>query len=385
MTQSFFELLQIAVGNRDKLTRSLSADEWVSLYNMAKTQALVGIGFAGVSKLTQEQIPPTDLLSRWFFEASRIQEKNARLSAECADVCKQLEHDGFDCVVLKGQGNLDAYGGGLAPYRTPGDIDVWIRPKGEMEFAVSSGRTDAHYETYNGREAVVEYARMQARATGLSEKLLIRYHHVDMPWSCNADVEAHFVPMYLNNPRLNRRLQRFFEKQGEPVINSQGFPVPSASFNAIYQLTHIYKHLFEEGIGLRQLLDYYFVLKKLAECPGQDVETMRVLKSLHLDKLAAAVMYVLQTVFAMPDEYLICEPDEKEGRWLLNEIMEAGNFGKYDKRKGDLTNESSFHKFIRKTKHSLSLVKHYPHEALWEPGFRLYHFFWRKLRLWRFQ
>lgn len=74
-------------------------------------------------------------------------------------------------------------------------------------------------------------------------------------------------------------------------------------------------------------------------------------------------MYVLQTVFAMPSEYMICAPDEKRGKHLLDEIMMAGNFGKYDPRKGDLSHESSAHKFLRKTKRNLLLAKYYPHEA----------------------
>ena len=95
-------------------------------------------------------------------------------------------------------------------------------------------------------------------------------------------------------------------------------------------------------------------------------------------------MYVLQTVFSMPDEYLICKPNEEEGKFLLSEIMQAGNFGKYDARKGDLTNESSYHKYIRKSFHNIKLVSQYPHEALWEPLFRLYHWVWRKCELWKF-
>lgn len=49
------------------------------------------------------------------------------------------------------------------------------------------------------------------------------------------------------------------------VILPDGFgeiTVPTLSFNVIYILSHLYRHVFTEGIGLRQLLDYYFVIEK---------------------------------------------------------------------------------------------------------------------------
>ena len=36
--------------------------------------------------------------------------------------------------------------------------------------------------------------------------------------------------------------------------------VPTTAFNTIYQLCHLYHHFFDEGIGMRQIIDYYFVV-----------------------------------------------------------------------------------------------------------------------------
>ena len=168
-------------------------------------------------------------------------------------------------------------------------------------------------------------------------------------------------------------------------------------------MTHIYRHLFDEGVGLRQLLDYYFVLRALhieqgsladrtqsmtqwAEGMGMSVrsnaEILHTLSCFGMKRFASAVMYVLQTVFAMPNEYFISQPNEKEGKFLLNEIMQAGNFGKYDDRikHGGTKSQHAW----EKTKHNLRLLTHYPEEVLWEPFFRVYHWLWRKLELWRF-
>lgn len=406
----FFELLCVAIGTRKTISISPSAEQWMELFALSKKQALVAVAFTGVAKLRSENILnlPEVVYLKWLGLTAKIAQRNRILNEECSKVCKDLVHDGFKTVVLKGQSNLEYYPEELRECRTPGDIDVWVRPFEGIDIAVSSG-DGAEYVRYYGKAAVVEYARMCARVKGVSEDLTIRYHHVDMPVSSGNEVEAHFMPMYLNNPFLNRSLQEFFEDRGEPIdgrlADGQTIPVGTVSFNAVYQLTHIYKHLFEEGIGLRQLLDYYFVLRtlhieqgSLADCTPSmaqwaegmgisvmsNTEIQHVLNRCGLMGLAGAVMYVLREVFAMPSEYMICQPDEKRGKHLLDEIMLAGNFGKYDPRKGDLSNESSLHKFLRKTNRNLKLAKYYPHEALWEPFFRVYHWIWRKFELWRY-
>jgi hypothetical protein len=214
------------------------------------------------------------------------------------------------------------------------------------------------------------------------------------------DIEVHFTPSWMNSPVTNRRLQRFFmgdrlkvKGDGLEVIGhlegntthytlnaKQAYtelPVPSLAFNRVYILVHIYRHLFAEGIGLRQLLDYYFVL-----CQGfteeEREETMRVLRSLKMGRFASAVMWVLQAVYGMDDRYLLVAPDEREGVFLLVEIMLAGNFGQYDERLQHEQGESALRWGWRKVVRNFRFVRSYPSEVLWSPLFKLWHYFWRK-------
>ena len=120
-------------------------------------------------------------------------------------------------------------------------------------------------------------------------------------------------------------------------------------------------------------------------------EVMAVLRSFGMGKFAGAVMYVLQEVFAMPtrklinDErlmindcpWLLCEPNEKEGKKLLEEIMKGGNFGQYDERGKELKNGGMIKHGLWKLKRVMRLVSSYPEEALWEPVFRVWHLGWR--------
>lgn len=380
MIKIFFEILQLAIGNKKELTHLLKPEEWVSLYHTCEKQSLLGISFAGITRLPKEQRPPMQIFAQWIYDAENIKDKNAKTTAECEKVSKQLSQDGFWNCILKGQGNLVNYPEWLCDYRTCGDIDIWAAP------ARGNG---------NGTRQVIEYAIKTAQQAGCDIPE-VRYNHVELPHVWDVDVEIHHRPSYLFSPFRNHKLQRWFENNKynniEAHINNNDFPIPESSFNAIYQLIHVHNHLFDEGIGLRQILDYYYVLKALHKDHGKekDKEIMQTLDSFGMQKFASAMMYVLQTVFAMPNEYLLCKPNEKEGEFLLNEIMMAGNFGKYDKRiargsksfMGFKVSSGLVHAW-EKSKHNLRLLNHYPEEVMWEPIFRFYHFIWRRFELWK--
>ena len=383
MNGLFFELLQIAIGNRKELTRQLSCDEWASMYSECEKHALLGIAFAGVERLPKEQYPPFDVLAEWVHDAQVTKERNEKMNAECETLASQLENDGLWSCILKGQSNLVNYPEHLREGRTAGDIDVWCAPISKQN---------------KGERKVIEYALSRARIANQPVPE-VRYHHVELERVYPVDVEIHHRPSFMCSPLRNIRLRnwcRKFEGVNETVsVNGHEFPVPTVFFNAVYQLVHIYRHLFDEGIGLRQILDYYMVLRKFREDglgfrdEGLELreDSFEIIGCLGMKKFASAMMYVLQKVFDMSDEYLICTPNEKEGEFLLSEIMQAGNFGKYDERikrvEGSYMKVQCNHAF-EKWKHNLRLITHYPEEVLWEPLFRLYHFVWRKFRLWKF-
>lgn len=390
MNGLFFELFQIAIGNRKALTSRLTDEEWASMYSECEKHALLGIAFCGVERLPKEQFPPFDVLAEWVHDAQVTKERNKKLNAECEALAKQLENDGLWSCILKGQSNLVNYPEYLRDSRTAGDIDVWCAPISKQG---------------KGERKVIEYALSRARAANLPVPE-VRYHHVELENVYPVDVEIHHRPSFMCSPLRNIRLRnwcRKFEGANEIAsIDGHEFPVPSVSFNAVYQLVHIYRHLFDEGIGLRQILDYYFVLKTFSvplhrgkcgedrlevraqsgEVRDERIEIMHVIDRFGMKKFAGAIMYVLQKVFAMPDEYLICKPDEKVGDFVLSEILVGGNFGRADNRFAKAKDGVFAHAF-GKTLHNLMFLRYFPEEVLWEPVFRLYHWIWRKWELWK--
>ena len=214
---------------------------------------------------------------------------------------------------------------------------------------------------------------------------IMRYHHVDFPVMKEVPVEVHFTPSYMNSPMANAKMQTWFERLADlQYSNRTELPdglgeiaAPTLSFNLVYILSHLYRHVFSEGIGVRQLLDYYYVLTK-EDSQENRIVAARSIEQLGMKRFARAVMYIMVELFGMDRRYLLFEPDELEGKFLLEEVLIGGNFGQYDKRLGDKSHETVGRRWLRMSVRNMRFVKHYPSEALCEPLFRTWFWMWKR-------
>lgn len=359
MKKLFFELIRVSIGRLDALSLVPSAKEWGALYGLSVKQALAGVCFCGVQRLPKEQVShlPKQLMMQWFALAEQIRQQNVLVNERVCELQRLLEADGLRACVLKGQGLAENYNLDLNLYRQSGDIDVWV--DGERDDTIRHMK--AHYKC--GRAVI---------------------HHIDVEVFNDVPVEVHFVPSYTYSLPRYRVYKRFFnEYKNECFVPSGlGFCVPSLGFNVVYMLLHIFRHVFHEGIGLRQLMDYYFVLRNVNVNLNvkRNANANKAIREMGLLRFAAAVMYVEREVFGLQKEYMLCEPDEKAGRFLLDEIMRAGNFGQYDPRIRDAHSGGSLMLFMKNVKRVFGMVRYYPSEVLWAPFWKVGHFVWRKLK-----
>lgn len=357
----FFQLLRLAIGSSTDIPQ-IQKEEWRSIYEIAQKQSLLGIIFDGIQKMSDATKDTGDsmemdinLLMNWMGICRQIEKRNHQLDEAVGKVTAWFEKKGFRSSILKGQGNALMYP--CPGHRTAGDIDIWVSKK---------------------PSEVIQFVH------SISPKEKASYHHIAFPDINGIPVEVHYRPCYLQNPLHNHRLQKYFRKTSEEQflhkvrIEEVEFAIPTARFNIIYQLVHIYNHLFQEGIGLRQIVDYYFVVNQW-HTDGMKSKNQVVLqgelKRLGLRKFTGAVMYVLHEALGLPEEKMIAPMDERRGRLLLAEILSGGNFGQYDERYR--FGHSSFGHNLQRLCRDLRLVRFYPAEALSEPIFRTWHFFWR--------
>ena len=352
--QIFFDFLRICIGSETEIPSSLKEADWKELYCIAQKQCLVGVLFDGIKKLPTEHVwLKKELLLQWMAESQMLENANVRLNDAAIQVSEWFRKKGFRTCILKGQGNGLMYPN---PYsRTPGDIDIWVE---------------------GGDKRVISFVRSIAP----HEKAC--YHHIDFPSYKGVGVEVHYRPSFLLCFWHNRKLQKYYERVKEDqfshrvMLGEQGeIAIPTTEFNLIFQLTHIFSHLMNEGIGLRQLLDYYYILSMLSVNSEMLTSLQKELKELGLWKFAGAIMYIMLEVFGLPASRLIVPPNEKYGKFVLNEVLEAGNFGKHDER--NHFGKSQLGHNLQRIYRDIRLVRYFPAEALCEPFFRTWHFFWR--------
>ena len=458
-----FAFLRCCLGCKENMSRVIACMDWQELYSFASKQAILGLCFEGIERLGKEYPEELkrnpigrELLMTWMGKAQQIRRQNMKVNAVASKLFSMLREDGLRCCILKGQGNALMYPN---PYsRTPGDIDVWI---------------DA------SRERIMEYTQKKFE---LGDD--IRLQHLETSLD-GVPVELHFFPCSMNNPIYHARLQKWFRRNADLQCShivslpdgAGDIAIPTSSFNIVYQLCHLYHHFFDEGIGMRQIFDYYHVVcdfykvyqnsskitpslftikegstfspspsqwslhplrfprfrgtetsgsgdvtapsrcseplrskdggpsKVSPDCAGWDRRgvsgdiasdasvisafttdssastaldvVQRELKYLGLWKFAGAVMYVLHETLGLPEEKMIVPVDEKRGRLLLAEILDGGNFGRHFTKYAGFTHQSMGKKYFLKIWRNMHFVRYYSAEALCEPLFRTWHFFWR--------
>lgn len=352
LQNQFFILLQVALGKAEAYDAPPSEEEWSGLYRIAVEQSLVGVLYDAMLRLPENQRPQKPLMRKWFADTNAIERKYVQLTQLTLSVVRRFESDGYRVCLLKGIGNSLHYPN--PKLRQCGDVDVWL---------------DA------SPAECIRYAHRYRPGT----KAL--YHNVEMPVNSQLGVDIHYRPSHLYTPQGNSRLQRFFNQWKEeqfrhfvPLAEGENVAIPTVGFNLVYLICHFNQHLFNEGIGFRQLLDYYYMMLHAND------EERRLAKetvdATGLGKLTPALMFIMKEVFRIDNQYLIDEPDEQTGRFLLQEILASGNFGQFTEELQKKRNKVE--RNWQRLCHNFHLMPVFPADAICEPLFRVYQWVWRQ-------
>ena len=109
MNDLFFQLIRVAIGIQESLSRIPTETGWIELYQMAEKQAMIGICFEGVKRCTEVACPDEEvaieevfaqlnlseqLYYDWMSMALQIEKRNKVVNGQCVDLQKRLAEDG---------------------------------------------------------------------------------------------------------------------------------------------------------------------------------------------------------------------------------------------------------------------------------------------------
>lgn len=351
----FFRLLRLGLGLTDRIElKDMDRKFWLAVLRISERQAMMGIIMDAISRLPEETTKPdNDLLLKLIGLVTKIEKRNRIVNCEAVKWTNYFKEKVFGAILLKGQGLANLYPSPL--HRMAGDIDLWV--------------------TGNSNEV----RELAVKELGAKE---IIYHHIGIEDGGQAVLEIHTTPSWMYSYTRNRILQEMFlqwsKSWQEMELEDAGrIYVPADEMNRVYLLIHMYRHVFSEGIGLRQLTDYAMLLNK--GCSEEEKEVFRNhIRRLNMKGFAGAVMYVVKEIFGLEDGKLPISPDRKRGEKLLAEIIEGGNFGLYDDSINRDIESDSIMSFIVRNRRNLRLLKDYTEEVLWAPAFKIWHWAWRK-------
>ena len=351
----FLELLQVALGNREMLSCTPTSEEWLDMYDESERQAVTGILLQGIERLPLEQRPSQEILLQWIGIGQMIEQQNHLLDERCVELLGRIQDAGLQGSILKGQGMALLYDKDLRTLRQSGDIDVYANCgiRKAIAFAQAQGLKDVDWD----------------------------YKHLHLNLWDDTEVEMHYRVEVLLNLWKNRKLQKWFQKHQDAVLGSR-FKVqdgemmtPTVEFNVFYILLHIYRHFLYEGVGMRQIVDYYFVLKARTKEKLDVSYSLETVSRFGMERFAKGLMWVMHEALGMPSELMPWEPDEKEGNNILDEVMAGGNFGHHDQR---LQHGGGKWNTVKQVcRHNWHLLSHFPADVIWAPVWFVWHKCWK--------
>lgn len=335
--QQYLKFLAFCLDGQKEVP-DMTGMNWRGLYRFCQEQAIVGIVLAGIDRISKSQkvTIPQDLLFEWIGQANMIETQNKLVNQRVKDLSEYLNQQGQKCCILKGQGNARMYPN--PAMRIPGDIDIWI----------------------NGtKKEVADFVHQRF------PDMNVQYHHMNYPIFENVDVEVHYYPSFCYNKWHNYRLQQYFRESSDAQfcnVNSNGYAVPTNAFNLVFQLSHMMRHFFTQGIGLRHAIDYYYLLRQ--EISDADKhEAVSVMKRCGMYKFFCAVLWIEKEILGLDKNTGIATANEKAGKLVLQEMLKGGNFGhQYEHNRN-----KEIIAFANQMKYNLQYIKEFPSEPLSRP------------------
>lgn len=307
-------------GGNKELSEKISPQEYHSLMNLATKQTVAGmVAQSIIDKRLKIELSPSDAVQTLLY-LQRIHQQNTLLNSELVALAKLLDAQKIKFIVLKGQTIAAHYPHPLS--RTPGDIDFYV-----------------FKEDFN-KAAEVLNKEWNVNFCGSKSTHHLEFRHNKVLF------EMHFEILELFSQRQKRRFDNIVASCPLAYTDINGYKIPTLDpvVNIAYTFGHLWYHLLELGVGMRQLCDLTILINDVFEKGNEDntkeAERLnKILQEIGFHKAFCVLEAVLQKHFGLRHIPLQTNASAAHTEAVMQRVIRYGNFGHYGRR-GNHTNIS---------------------------------------------
>lgn len=310
--EAFLELVRAGLwGNGKTEIRIDGTPNWEELYRLAEEQSVMGLIAAGLDMLPPAERPPQEVLLQFIGSALQIEQQNKDMNVFLGRLIEKLRKADVYAILVKGQGIAQCYEKPL--WRASGDIDMLL--------------SDTSYE--KAKKVLLPLA-IESDTEYKSLK------HLGLTMKGGYAVELHGMM----HSRLSGRVDRVIDEVQKDVFFGgnvrswqNGYTtmfLPAPDNDVIFVFTHILKHFYIEGVGLRQICDWCRLLYTYKDSLNHGLLESRIKKAGLMTEwkafAALAVDWLGMSAEAMP-LYSTDKKWRRKAERILEFVLETGSFG----------------------------------------------------------
>lgn len=307
-THQFLSLLKVSLCDDKPNPKDFENTDWNWIFKMAQKQTVIPLILDGLSVLPKEVHPGMPQKMKMMAYVQSVEKTNLKHRQVIGRINGILKENGIEVVFMKGQTTALRYPNPL--HRQPGDID----------FVVDKSKFD---ETLDILDKI-----------GRTDRELIHEHH-GMAYVEGIPIEPHYKIHNYQRPSTDRVIQKLFNEvfPSELIytdIDGYEIPILPPTFESVFLISHMVNHIYEEGLGLRQVIDYSLFLKKNGmvidwKRHEEYLKEMRMTKAWRIFTCLCIDYLGLKTEAAIKD---FSNKEKKDAKRLFEDIMRLGNFGR---------------------------------------------------------
>ena len=307
--QAFFALVRAGLWERDVQLLSFEDVDYNQVYNLAEEQSVVGLVTAGIEHVVDFKIPKEKALL-FVSRTLQLEQRNLAMNEFVVRLVNQLRDNDVYPILVKGQGVAQCYERPL--WRSSGDVDLLL--------------DEDNYK--KAKKILVQHSDSVS-------KEYTDFKHIGMTFG-EWVVELHGTL----HCRLSKRIDKVLDKIQDHVFmggevqvwSNAGTEIylPAPDNDVLFLFTHILKHFYQGGIGLRQICDWCRFLWTYRYQIDQTLLEHRLREMGIMSEWKAFASYSVHFL-GLPKEASPMYSSDK--KWLIKAkainsfVMEVGNFG----------------------------------------------------------